>query len=74
MYLSIWNLFKDGRGREFSPELLAQNNHSLWFLNLLSNQALGAKEATKAWGDRRFKNHWLQTRVVCIQFNQDDKL
>ena len=46
-----------------------QNKLSLWFLNLLPNQAWAVELAYQAWFGRTFKNHWLSTR-----FNQDGKL
>ena len=40
---------------------------SQWFLNLLPNQAWEAKLADQAWFERKFKNHWLPTRVIGIK-------
>ena len=50
------------------PHLLTPWILNQWFLNRLSNQP---------WAgcfNRRFKNHHLPTRVLCLRFNQDGKL
>ena len=59
----------------FNPLLLnqAKSGLSQWFLNLLSNQAKHTSLACLAWFDRRFKNHWLLTRVLGTHFNQKDR-
>ena len=49
------------------------------FVNILPNQGLAVlglavKLATKAWFDRRFKNHGLTTSVVGTQWNEDGEL
>ena len=38
------------------------------------NQALAAELTTEPWFDRRFKNHYLPTRVVSTCFNHNDIL
>jgi len=45
---------------------------SQWFLNPLSNQVWASLPA-QVWFDRRFKNHWLPTRVAGTHFYRKDE-
>ena len=67
-----WNcLYPCYSGLAAEAWLSISKNHWLltWVVCALTNQALVASSAVKAWVDRRFKNHWPRVHI-CWHFDE----